>query len=463
MKRFLFVLVFAFVFNSTASAQVEVPSWKYQNQLPDARNGRYDDIKFPTLVEGWAVTTVGEIWHTPDAGASWVKQVDRAGTAFRSIAFQEVLSSRGKLVGWAGAIFSPTSVLWETRDSGEHWVDITHRIEGVIPKGICGLFSLNHSAWGVGAFNGDPTLIRTNNGGITWIGSDLGHLAGALIDVYFQDEMTGFAVGGSGDALDGDAVVLRTENGGKTWSKVFQSTRQAGIQGEWGWKISFPTKMVGYVSVEYRANPNSNDAKVLKTTDGGLTWKEIAVKGSKTNLGLQGIGFVTPNLGWASGRGVTSVTNDGGETWQQLPPYSTTTEEGQLDGSMNRFIIVNDTLSYGVGRRLYRLSGHGSSTVTTESYEVPHEFDLESSYPNPFTDSTTLRFRLQQSAVVRLSVIDMAGRIHRTFDASTRDPGTHEIVWNGRNDAGQKLPPGSYIMLIDIGTSMEMKQVVLLR
>jgi len=463
MKRILAVFFVTLWGLPAAQAQVEVPSWTYQNALPDSRSGRYDDIKFPTLNEGWVVSTVGEIWHTADAGASWAQQVNKVGSAFRSIAFQKELSSRGQLVGWAGTVFSPGSVLWETRDSGEHWVDITHRIEGIVPAGVCGMYSYKKSTWGVGAFNGSPTMIKTTDGGIHWTGKDLSDVAGALIDVYFQDEMTGFAVGGSGSSLDGNAIVLRTTDGGNSWQKVFQSTRKSGIQGEWGWKISFPSKLVGYVSVEYRANPNEHDAKVLKTVDGGLTWNEIAVKGSKTNLGLQGLGFVSENLGWASGRGVTSVTADGGTTWQQLPAFSTTSEEGQLDGSMNRFIVINDTLSYGVGRRLYRLSGYGAQTVANENYEVPHQFDLESSYPNPFSESTKLRFTLEKTLPVRLSVIDMIGRKHRNFPEASLNSGTHEIVWDGRNDAGQKLPPGSYILLVDIGTSMEMKQVVLLR
>jgi len=116
-----------------------------------------------------------------------------------------------------------------------------------------------------------------------------------------------------------------------------------------------------------------------------------------------------------------------------------------------------------VGRRLYRLSGYGAQTVANENYEVPHQFDLESSYPNPFSESTTLRFTLEKTLPVRLSVIDMIGRKHRNFPEASLNSGTHEIVWDGRNDAGQKLPPGSYILLVDIGTSMEMKQVVLLR
>ena len=462
MKRLLLTVLGTLLSLSSPVAPADAPLWQHLSQLPNARS-RYDDMDFANEKLGWVVNLSGEVWHTEDGGESWDLQFSRSSARFRSVTFMNELGPRGDHIGWAGTVFDPTSVLWETRDSGAHWVDITHRIEGVVPAGVCGMVSIGESAWGVGAFHGSPTVISTHDGGIHWIGRDLSLVAGALVDVYFQDSRVGIAVGGSGSSLDGDAVVLRTEDGGETWQKVFQSTRQDGIGGEWGWKISFPSKLIGYVSVEYRANPLENDAKILKTEDGGKTWREMPVRGSKTNLGLQGLGFITPDTGWASGRGVTSLTTDGGQSWQQLNDYNPTTGSGQLDGSMNRFFMINDTLAYGVGRRLYKLAGFSGQSVAVQPKDVPHTFSLDTSFPNPFTDSTTLRYTLEIPARVGLRVIDPMGRMHRTFEASYQEVGTHEMVWDGRNDFGQKLASGNYIFLIDIGSSIEMKQVVLLR
>jgi len=462
MPRFTSLLLLSIFVLPAAFAQVQAPAWQHVSELPAARAGRYDDMDFVSPNRGWVVNLAGEIWHTEDSGNSWNMQFLNESSNFRSVTFQDEPGPRGLQIGWAGTVFSPESVLWETRDGGEHWVDITHRINGVLPDGICGLVSINNSAWGVGAFHGSPTVIRTNDSGIHWTGVDVSAQAGALIDVYFQDELVGFAVGGSGSSLNGDAVVLRTEDGGVTWQRVFKSTRQNGIEGEWGWKISFPTRLVGYVSVEYRSNPESNDAKILKTEDGGLTWREIFVRGSQTNLGLQGLGFISPEVGWTSGRGVTSVTLDGGDSWEQLVQFNPNTGDGQLDGAMNRFFMVNDTLAFGVGKSLYRLSGYGTMSIFTEQEELPRPFTLETSFPNPFSESTTLRYTIESPAAVGLRVIDMTGRMHRTYPTVFQESGRHEIVWDGRNDSGMKLPSGSYIFLVDIGATVEMKQVVLI-
>jgi len=219
---------------------------------------------------------------------------------------------------------------------------------------------------------------------------------------------------------------------------------------------------VGYVSVEYNSR-SSPRAKVLKTEDGGITWREIWIDGSTESAGLQGIGFISETTGWASGRGTTSLTTDGGNTWEQLLPYNPITGEGQLDGNMNRFFTVNDTLAFAVGRRLYEISGHGQVATATEQAPIPHTFSLDHAFPNPFSESTTLRYELQKASRVHVRIIDVLGRTQRQFPTEYRQPGRYELRWDGQNDSGVRVASGNYIMLIDIGESMETKQVVYLR
>ncbi len=443
-------------------AQVEVPQWEYVDNFPDAPGGRYDDMVFLDTQRGWIVSTQGEIWHTSNGGDSWTRQHVDNSAPYRSVAFREEDGPFGE-VGWAGTVFNPGSVLWETRDGGEHWIDISHRISGDLPEGICGMWSVGNFAWGVGAFHGDPTIIKSSDGGMTWKGTAVGGVAGALIDVYFQDENKGFAVGGTGDNLDGVAVILKTLDGGETWEQAFTSTLTPGANSEWGWKISFPTDDVGYVSVEYPGSSNQPTAKLLKTEDGGETWREVFIHGSTAGAGLQGLGFISETTGWASGRGITSVTTDGGDTWTQLPHYSPFSDFGQLDGRMNRFFTVNDTLAYAVGQRLYKLSGHNQVATAVEGSIIPESFTLDATFPNPFTDSMTLSYTLDESSRVRVRVIDVLGRIHKHFPVQVQTPGAYELTWDGRDDAGTRVASGNYILLIDIGESMETKRVVFLK
>jgi hypothetical protein len=104
--------------------------------------------------------------------------------------------------------------------------------------------------------------------------------ANLLIDTYFTDNLTGWVVGG---------------------------------------KIQFLTPQIGFVSLE-----NMAAAAILKTTDGGETWKRIVIKDQQGNVDLEGVGFIDEKTGWAGGwgdgfprhpKGTTSGTTDGGANW----------------------------------------------------------------------------------------------------------------------------------------------------
>ncbi len=60
---------------------------------------------------------------------------------------------------------------------------------------------------------------------------------------------------------------------------------------------------------------------------------------------------------------------------------------------------------------------------------LPTHMLLESNFPNPFQQSTTIPFTLEAPAHVRLQVFDMLGRTVDTVLDETRAPGHHRAVW----------------------------------
>ena len=60
-------------------------------------------------------------------------------------------------------------------------------------------------------------------------------------------------------------------------------------------------------------------------------------------------------------------------------------------------------------------------------------------------DITQIKFVLGRASTVNLSVTDETGRVVATLTRNTTlEAGEHTVVWNGRNDSGQFVPPGSY-------------------
>lgn len=75
------------------------------------------------------------------------------------------------------------------------------------------------------------------------------------------------------------------------------------------------------------------------------------------------------------------------------------------------------------------------SALTTRLYQ---------NTPNPFNPRTALRFSLAARSDVELSIYDVSGRKVRSLVNDTFDAGTHQVTWDGTDNAGRKLAAGVY-------------------
>lgn len=85
--------------------------------------------------------------------------------------------------------------------------------------------------------------------------------------------------------------------------------------------------------------------------------------------------------------------------------------------------------------------------------------------PNPFDPITTIPFRLDQDAEVRIDVWDLRGRLVRQLVSGRTPAGDHQVVWDGRDDEGRTLTNGTYFyrMLVDDRPVSGAGKVLLLR
>jgi hypothetical protein len=66
------------------------------------------------------------------------------------------------------------------------------------------------------------------------------------------------------------------------------------------------------------------------------------------------------------------------------------------------------------------------------------------SAPNPFGDRTAVTFTLARTGEARLEVFALDGRRVRSLPGQRLGPGSHRIVWDGRDDAGNEVAAGVY-------------------
>lgn len=73
---------------------------------------------------------------------------------------------------------------------------------------------------------------------------------------------------------------------------------------------------------------------------------------------------------------------------------------------------------------------------------------LRPAFPNPLRTETTLVFDLNESGAVTLSVSDLLGRSVKRLQHGPHTQGTHTCRWNGRDENGQRLPGGCYLIVL---------------
>jgi len=85
---------------------------------------------------------------------------------------------------------------------------------------------------------------------------------------------------------------------------------------------------------------------------------------------------------------------------------------------------------------------------------------LPRSFPNPFSQKTTISYKLGTASHVSIEICDLSGTIVRSLENSLQVFGNHSVNWDGRDDKGNLLPGGIYIGQVNIdGRSYPVKLV----
>lgn len=64
--------------------------------------------------------------------------------------------------------------------------------------------------------------------------------------------------------------------------------------------------------------------------------------------------------------------------------------------------------------------------------------------PNPFRDQTRLSFSLEHTDFVTLAIFNITGKLVKTIADQTMPAGKHQLIWDGANENGDKVPEGVY-------------------
>ncbi len=105
-----------------------------------------------------------------------------------------------------------------------------------------------------------------------------------------------------------------------------------------------------------------------------------------------------------------------------------------------------------------------SYLLSPVSVDAPAAVAKLAAWPNPFNPRTRIVFELERRGAAKLAIYDSAGRhVRELYPGTVLDAGEHEIVWDGRDDAGRTLPSGVYLCKIAAATGTATTKLIMLK
>ena len=109
------------------------------------------------------------------------------------------------------------------------------------------------------------------------------------------------------------------------------------------------------------------------------------------------------------------------------------------------------------------LNENFQSVGAVEIAAVPTVFALEQNYPNPFNPSTTIKYQIPADANVNLVIYNVQGQQIRTLVAKEQKAGYYNVVWDGRNEAGQTVSSGLYLYRVQAGSFVATHKMLMIK
>ena len=94
---------------------------------------------------------------------------------------------------------------------------------------------------------------------------------------------------------------------------------------------------------------------------------------------------------------------------------------------------------------------------------IPQEFSISNAYPNPFNPTVSIDFSIPEQTDVRIQVFDLLGRNVFTHQQNFNNPGNYRFRWNSRDNNGNNVASGIYIVAIQHQKNIYKQKITFLK
>ncbi|MCF7911307.1 MAG: DUF1565 domain-containing protein [Candidatus Cloacimonetes bacterium] len=104
---------------------------------------------------------------------------------------------------------------------------------------------------------------------------------------------------------------------------------------------------------------------------------------------------------------------------------------------------------------------YGMSAIEPEDIVKPEFFIY--AHPNPFNPTTTIEYQIAEKGLVHLDIYNIKGQHVTTLVSEIQESGKHSVIWQGRDDKGNRLASGIYLTRLRAGRHSSTRKMILLK
>lgn len=140
---------------------------------------------------------------------------------------------------------------------------------------------------------------------------------------------------------------------------------------------------------------------------------------------------------------------------------------GDVNGDgVEDFLVSEPGYYFGKNRgRVFLLSGDTThlAGIAGNFPHVPKEIILHQNYPNPFNSTTAIRYEINRSALVQITIINLLGKEVKTLVQKQHSPGAYQIEWDGKDNFGNEVTGGVYFIILKTGGFKQSKKLIIMQ
>jgi hypothetical protein len=159
-----------------------------------------------------------------------------------------------------------------------------------------------------------------------------------------------------------------------------------------------------------------------------------------------------------------------------FPAGDSSPQEVTINVTNNKMAAEDRTLVFAIreitGGKDTEVGYYPTFNLTLGGYDTPEApqtpFDnsnpvVQETYPNPFSNQVNIPFSISKASDVRVDIYNLKGQHIRTLTSGSKDAGSYNLSWDGKDNNGSRVSPGVYMYRLTSGDFTTSKKMILVK